>query len=228
MKKSLFQLQELLDVYETLKNLHSTAYILVSNIRDSLRGKQVSYNLKDATNFVYVMREIIRYCEDIRRELDAVRELLEQWGCAKYVVENLNDPGKSEPIRASLATGTPKIDIRAKLPKLKEDPDAYYALMEHLGVSKDDAEKGIVRPHWPKVQEYISLRATEGKPLPPGCQADSTYPVYSMQIKAVHDLGEFVSELAERRSKGTDKLIEQMLAERTSLQRESKDQETYE
>ena len=60
--------------------------------------------------------------------------------------------------------------------------------MDYVGVAKEAVEDKCVKPHWPGLVERISNETAMGKPLPPGIDPNSSYPVYSMRIRAKQNL----------------------------------------
>jgi hypothetical protein len=77
-----------------------------------------------------------------------------------------------------VATGTPDVTFGANVPS--RESKEYRALMEHLGCPAETIEADVVRPHWPHLADYLTRRASEGKPPPPGIDPASQYPVYSV------------------------------------------------
>jgi hypothetical protein len=182
-----------------MKKVYLLLYGLLSELRDEMKAGK--YDLCDMVNFIYVMREIARLADDLRKEANGIGQMFENVACALYVKQNQNSPDKADPIRAALATGTPKLTLGAKLPHEKRDPEKYIALMTHFGIGPEALEKRVVKAYWPGICEQISQLAEQGKPLPPGINPDDTYPTYKVTIKIRKVLDEVLRLMYRRRAK---------------------------
>ncbi len=187
MKSKAHQIKACIEQYTKTKELFVETYSVLSVVRDNV--KEQKYTLKEMVNIIQAFREMSKFLVDLKREVDGLQNLTESLCCAKWVTENVNTT-KPKPIRTHLATGSPKVSMRAKLPKLRSEPEAYYALMEHLGVSREVVVADYVRLHWPSVCEHISELAEKGEPLPKGVKPDETYPVYSVAMLTRGDIDE--------------------------------------
>ena len=171
------QTKLLIQKYKEIKSLYLETYQLLSIARDDL--KRSEFTTSDIVDLVYVMRETSKIINDLRKEIDGIKQQFENVGCLISI-----SLGDLEPIRTSLATGSPKLRLAAKIPSQTKDPDNFALLMDYLGVSKDAVANKCVKPHWPGLVEWISNDASMGKPLPPGIDPNSSYPVYSITIRA--------------------------------------------
>jgi len=190
MQKTTRRLLQIIKKYTLMKGVYLETYKLLTEIRDEVQSH--TYTLTDMTNMLYVLREISKFADDLRKEIDGIASILEKVICALYIVKNLDDP-----IRASLVTGSPTIRQGVKLPKQSKDPDKYNELMAHFGISHDVAESNLVRPHWPGVCQYATTLAEEGKPLPPGINPEDTYSVYSVRLTIIKNLDELIHSLEQ-------------------------------
>lgn len=188
MKEKTKQLLELLKEYTKMKQVYLSCYELLANLRDDLRvGK---YKLEDIVNFIYVMREISKLTNDLRKEVDGISYMFENTACMLYTVAN-----KTDPIRASLATGSPDVRLAVKIPNREKEPEKFYELMNFFDISSEALEKKVTKPHWPGICEQVSIMAEEGLPLPPGLDPDSTYPTYSVTIRGFQDIDELIESM---------------------------------
>jgi len=190
MKDATKDVKSLIQTYERVRRVYVDTYKLLSTVRDEVRGSQ--YALEDMVNVIYVLRELSRLFNDIRKETDGVLHIFENVCCAMYVMLYQNSPEKSNPIRASLATGTPRLTVGVTLPKERSDPEKYYELMKYFGIPAEALKNKLIKSHWPGICEYVSQLAEEGKPLPPGINPDKTYPMYSIAIRAFQQLDDLV------------------------------------
>ena len=191
MKSSASDIKKFIDTYGKVKEAYNTVYLLLSTIRDNVRKNK--YTLEDMVSLIYVMRELSRLFNDIRKEADGVTHIFENVCCAKYVMTHQDCPEKSDPIRSPLATGTPRVTLGVTLPKERHDPERYYELMRYFGIPVEALKDKLIKGHWPGICERVSQLAEEGKPLPPGIKPDDTYPVYSIIIRAFHELDELIT-----------------------------------
>ncbi len=188
MEEKTKQLLTLLKEYTEMKQVYLSCYELLVNLRDDLRtGK---YKVEDIVNFIYVMREISKLTNDLRKETDGISHMFENTACMLYTVAK-----KTDPIRASLATGSPDVKLGVKIPNREREPEKFYALMNFFDVPSDALEKKVTKPHWPGICEQVSIMAEEGKPLPPGLDPDDTYPTYRVTIRGLQDIDELIESI---------------------------------
>ena len=188
MKEKTKQLLELIKEYTKMKQVYLSCYELLANLRDDLRASK--YELEDMVNFIYVMREISKLTNDLRKETDGISHMFENMACMLYTIKQ-----KTDPIRASLATGSPDVKLAVKIPNREREPEKFYALMNFFNISSDALEKKVTKPHWPGICEQVSIMAEEGKPLPPGLDPEDTYPTYRVMIRGLQDIDELIESI---------------------------------
>ena len=188
MKSKTRDLLQCVQTYGEIKSLFIKAYTELTEYRDKV--KTLKYDERDLVNFVYVLRETSRYLDELRKEMNAVGDLCEKVCCAIFTKDALNSTETS--IRASLATGTPKLRMQAKIPKRSDEPKKFYALMKHFGIDPKTADLDVMRIHWPSMRDSLSTTLAEGKPLPPGIDPEDTYPIYSVTVLQIQDLDELL------------------------------------
>lgn len=184
-----------------MKAVYLSCYELISVLRDELRAGK--FDLKDMVNAIYVMREIAKLADDLRKENEGVLHLFENVACAMWVT---NSEAKS--IKGALATGTPDVKLALKIPNARTEPEAYAKLMKHFGIPMQVVSDKIMKPYWPGLCAYISTLSEEGKPLPPGVDPDKTYPTYKMRIKSYKDLTELSRHLEQAGRKEADEILD--------------------
>lgn len=188
MERKIEQLLNLLKEYDKMKKVHLTCYELLSIIRDSLRASK--YEMKDMVNFIYVMREISKLADDLRKEADGIGHMFENAACAVWVAQS-----ETKPIRAALATGTPDCKLALKVPNRKTEPERFQKMMDFFGIPASAVAARVIKPYWPGLCEFISLLSEEGKPLPPGVDPDDTYPTYRVRVKMIANLDELMRNI---------------------------------
>ncbi len=197
MKQKTKHLQTLLDEYSKMKRLYLSCYELLSTLRDELRASK--FKLEDMTNFIYVMREISKLANDLRKETDGIGQMFENTACAIWVAKE-----DAAPIKASLATGTPDVKLAVKIPSQKHQPKDHAKLMTFFKIPTQVIDDRIVKLYWPGLCEFVSALAEEGKSLPPGVDPDNTYPTYKIRIRPWKDLDELTRDLEQAARKEAD------------------------
>ena len=188
------QLREAIETYSKMKELYLEQYTVLMHLRDDLRAGK--FTLTDMINHIYVMRAVSKYADDLRKECDGIMHMFENLACAMWVTAN-----DGHPIRASLATGTPDINIGVNIPNQTREPERYRMLLDSLGIRPELIEDKLVKPYWPGLCAYVSRLATEGKPLPKGIDPSSTYPTYKVRIKSIQDLDELLVKINQVKTK---------------------------
>lgn len=174
------------EAYAAMKAHHEVAYRQLKQIDELVRGEVDKEELADAA---FALKMTGDLADDIRKMAKVTQELAEKMCCAKVLAE-----GHTGTINTPFMRVSPDIKTMAAVPSKRRDPDAYEKLMGHLGIREDLLKNDAVRPHWPGLVEYVSECASVGRPLPPGVDPSSTYPVYRLarwrKKKEPDDLGE--------------------------------------
>lgn len=174
--------KSVIDLFRHVKEWYTHTYQELTKVKDMLQAAKTP---EEATDIAYAMREMHKWCDDIRKEMMRLKEVGDRIACL-YWVMNPTD----ESIRTDYCTAVPKIQQQAKVPKLHTDPDAYFALMDFLKVPHAVAKAEIVRPYWPAVVELLSTMAEEGRPLPPGIDPNGARPIYCLSIRGKRSIDE--------------------------------------
>ena len=201
------QLLEMLKMYEGVYKLFAESYETLSRARDL--SKAAKFDLEELVNRMFILKKTSEMLDDLRKEADGVLHIMEQICCIGWVQKHTNNPAKSEPIRASFATGSPKVGMRAVIPRLDRDREKFISLMKHFGLSEEQAELNLLRPHWPSMCIYLTELAEEGKPLPPGISPNETAPIYSVNTVTRRDLANVNQEI--KAANNDDSKIEEIL-----------------
>lgn len=169
--------KKLVREYRWLKASHADLYAKLIEARDSA----AKFSQEELVDIAFILRSTAILAEDIRKECNAIREMMEKVACLKWMTDNMNNPdsGKPTSIRGILASGTPDLRQMASLPRPNTDPKGYESLMKSIGAITA-ARKDLVRPHWPGLTEWITKLAKKGKPLPAGLDPNKTYPLYRL------------------------------------------------
>ena len=198
-------LYDLIMKYKLMRQTYLDCYQCISMIRDKIKANK--YTMPDLVNVVYVLRDISKFSDDLRKECNGVEQIAINVACALWVTFD-----SSINIKASLATGTPDIKIAAAIPNKNREPEKFNALMDALGVDPKAVADNTVKPYWPGIMEYISSLAEQGKPLPVGIDAEKTYTQYKMRITPYKGLDELLTVLEN--ISGKDEEMENVLTKR--------------
>lgn len=186
------QLYDLLGMYQEVRSTYLKLYSMLGDVRDGT--KTTNYDVKEMVNMLYVLRETLKYHDDICKEIRAVSELLEKVTCLMYMQEHIDD---DPPIHASLATGTARMRMVSSPPHPTKERERYIKMLKSFGVDDHIIETGVLNCHWVRMGDYITKLCEEGKPLPPGVDPDKTIPKYSVSIRGAWILDELLQELQE-------------------------------
>lgn len=168
--------------YRKVRKLHAELYEFLAMVRDA--SKQGIIRNQDIVDILFLFKKSVELTEDIRKEVNAVSDIMEKVACMLWVQQNANDPESAEPIRGKLATGTPDTSVIVSLPRKEREPEAYRALMEHLKVPMEHEASGVLKIHWPSFMEWVTTLQEQGKPLPPGIDPSKTMNKYTVRSTA--------------------------------------------
>ena len=167
--------------YARVDQAHNDLFAELLRLEESLKKET---NLEELADWVFVMREAKAHFEQLQSKCNAMHDTAVKLGCAIYcTLPETHKYVVKAAIKTAYCTAKPDLKYCASIPKLKKDPDKYYALTDYLGIPREHAEKQTVRVHWPSFVDHITDLTVSGKPLPPGIDAEATYPVYKMTVR---------------------------------------------
>lgn len=175
---------ESLTTLEATRRMHATVFRVINRVKDAA-GKE-PLEQSERVDLAFLMRELSELCDDLRKESNKARELLDNVMCAVWAKEFEEHP-ETGPIRGTLATATPKVRFGVTLPSKSKDPERYEEFMRWLEIPQELIDAGVVSTHWPRMTEWLTERAKEGRPMPAGIDVESTYPVYSTTLRRKPD-----------------------------------------
>lgn len=118
------------------------------------------------TDVGFLMRECERLFDDARKEAKAKKETVSRLLAIKILKRYTEDPDTELRSRGELATATPDVAIRPKLPKA--GTPEYSQLLEFLGIPADVISAGTLSIHFNRMTEMLTELAAAGKNPPPG------------------------------------------------------------
>lgn len=173
--------QALLELRAELTELHKKIFSLTVQLEADIKNPSLAMTVEEHCDNSWVFEKLSELIKDLNTTINGMSEMSQQVAAMKQITAHINSES-CPPIKGELATGTPNVKSRVKLPTLKGDRENYLKMMQYFGVSEDTAISDIFRLHWPKMCEYISERASRGLPLPPGLDA-RIYPIYSLSLR---------------------------------------------
>lgn len=148
-----------------MRQLHHETYLNLTRLKAEV-GK--SLDIEATTDAIGVLKKSFDLIKDLKMEVDKCVQQLEKVTCALYI----RSSSIGEPIRGQWVTGTPGGKSRLKLPP-RNSPQ-YDKFLSAVGIAPSAIDSGMVRLHWPSVQEYLNVLEEQGKPMPPGIEANES------------------------------------------------------
>lgn len=174
---------QLVEVYKALKRVHEEVFSQRAAIHEAMRTET---DMKELADIAYATREAVKFVEEIRKDLNKINDVAQKLGTLAWT--KLSPDG--EPIRTDYCIGTPKVHQGASLPTKDKDFESYEKLMNYIGIPYElyGGEYEVVRPHWPGFIEWLSDRAEQGEPLPPGVDPERKYPIFKLSCRKVKEV----------------------------------------
>ena len=182
--RELVILKEALKRYQNLRAVYVDCFDFVVDVQRTVASTPLE--LERMTDLAYICKESAKVLDDLRKEYQRLHDVLEKLTCALWVRQSETDASPEHNIKGVLATGTPDMKLAVRLPKEGENPEAYKALLTYLGFDELTIQNGLASLHWPKMVDYATALAGEGKPLPPGINPEDQYPIYKLKLHSVN------------------------------------------
>lgn len=195
MEHDLSTLKAALEKYETVRGVFLECFDFVIDVQNTVKSTPLS--LERMTDLAYVCKESAKLLDDLRKEYTRLGETLEKLTCAIWIRETDIGENTQPNIKGVLATGTPDMKMAARVPREKDEPEKYHALLKHLGFNDITITNSLASLHWPKLTEYVTALTEEGKPLPPGFDPTDSYPVYRLRLTAYLQPDAFYRQVKE-------------------------------
>lgn len=145
-------------LYSEVIHAYSQVYADLKEIKSQEKSKE------DLADTVFVLNQILKWIEEMRKEVDRVKRLSERLACLHWIREE-----SLEPIRTEYCTASPDIKTALKLPNI--DSEQYTALMTYLNIPAES--RALIRLSWKGVKDRISDSLANGKPLPKELQGET-------------------------------------------------------
>ena len=148
-----------------VRRIHKELYSSMTDLISAMKSKPVQLTDEELADIGYLLRNTAKVLNDLRIECNAKKDYIGKYLCAKLVIESVNDSEELK-IKGMLASAAAKMDQKPKLPKT--GTKEYAIMLKHFGVSDEAIKAGIFNAHYPRVGEYITRLAQNGKNPPPG------------------------------------------------------------
>jgi hypothetical protein len=169
-------LDQLEQLFTDVRTLHANAYEQVCMARNAAP----SLPLEDMADCAYVLNEMSKLADDMRKEAKLLSEILQRFACIRWATQ---PDASGEVVRGKLCTASPNIREMRHLPSREKEPEKYKALLRHFGVPEEHIESGVLHVTYPVMVDYLTKRAEQGLPPPPGLEANKAYQLYSLIMR---------------------------------------------
>ena len=154
---------------KSLQNQLDCAAVFYSTIRGivvgvSNKAKSGNFSKEELCDIGFLCRELITQFEEIRKDIQAVKVLVDKIACITVMKETLSNPTDNDTIHGELSSGTPHYRKTVTLPK--KDTKEYYNMMKYFGVTDKGIEEGVVKISWNRISKYTTELVELGKPVP--------------------------------------------------------------
>lgn len=143
---------------EAAISFYATSRDTILKFADSSRNEGVK-NLVDQG---FLLREIEKRFEEIRKDIKAVREIVDRNLCIKSTMALAEDPDL-ETIKTDLCYATPKTIRCCQVPSPKSPH--YAQMMEFFGADPS-ATEGVLKLSFSELEKYVTLAEEDGRKLP--------------------------------------------------------------
>lgn len=158
-------MDEITNLQQKLEDLSK----MYSDIRSSVlsvsaKAKAGKFTKEEMCDIGFLCRESVSRSEEIRKDIGAVKALVDRLVCVKSLADFLANPMKSQTVHGQLCSGTPVFKKNCALPK--KDSKEYIEMMEYFGITQEGIEKGVAKISWQKICNHVTELVELGKSIP--------------------------------------------------------------
>lgn len=129
------------------------------------KAKTNIYETSELCDIGFLCREVISQCEEIRKDIGAVKTLIDKVVCIKIMNESLQNPRSvTDTVQGELSSGMLHFKKTALIPA--KDTEQYKQMMKFFGVSEEGIKIGIAKIGWQEISKYVTELTEQGKPIP--------------------------------------------------------------
>ena len=176
--------QNTIEYYKLVKELHAALYQKMKGILEEVSKCN---DLVELTDYTYAFRDASKLLEDSAKDARKAQKRASDIACMLWVQQSTNG-AYLDNIPTEFCTGTPQVKMAGRVPR--PDTAEYNELLRFLGMPEDLVNSGIMRTHWPSFVDYVTRLSEEGKPLPPGVDPKTTYPIYELRLRKTKSVDE--------------------------------------
>lgn len=171
-----------INAHEQSEKFYQETYQAVSRIATELRSRNSTLTQADRADLLYFLKKTAEMLDDLRKEFNSSAELL-----ANIIASvHIHQANTETSVRGGIALATPTYRTAPRIPSATKEPLRYAAILRGLGVTNEEViEKGVLGFHWPRMVEWLSELAAQGKPNPEGIDPEDTEPVYGATSRMV-------------------------------------------
>ncbi len=146
--------------------LHAEGFGILKDAADFIRSAESP--LSDMVDLGYLLRDCERHHDELRKDAKAHQELAGKVIAYRRIQDTMNEECPDLKVQGNLATGTPELKSRVKIPK-KGTPE-YAALCAHFGITNSAIDGALFSPHYVRIADYAHEIQEAGGSLPPGVE----------------------------------------------------------
>jgi hypothetical protein len=154
---------------ENLKLIEKDAAVFYQRMRStvlslSARARGSDFTKKELVDISYLLRETRGQFEEIRKDLDANKNLIDRICCLMVLTDSLAKMDADDSVRTLMTTAKPKYSKTVTLPK--KDTIEHQAMMNYFGISIEGQLLGVADVSWKRVCAHVTQLCELGKPVP--------------------------------------------------------------
>jgi len=162
------------------EELHQRTYKRLVEFRKAVQTGSIS-NV-DTVDLAYVLRELSKLHDDIRKETNRLLDMITNVTCLRVSQEGLEDESKAtDKVRGRFATGS--IDVKYGVNMPKRDTQEFMDLCVALGLPSSMVQHKAFMPHWPTLVSFVTAMMRDGTVNIPGIDPSKTYPIYKLTLR---------------------------------------------
>ena len=159
------------ELFAAVGTLHHDFLEYLLQLTDEIRTSKLSD--PQLCDVGYLLREIETLLDDWRKDCKARKELAGKILAFNFTQASLSDATLTR-IKGTLATGTPDVKVRVKIPP-KGTPE-YAEALKVLNVPEALVKDGVLKIDWDGISAMATRYANEGKNMP--AVLNQTFPEY--------------------------------------------------
>ena len=170
--------QEVVEYYKVVQQMHAELYQRSKKLVEAIN---TCTDLGELTDYAYALRDASKLLEDSAKDARKAQKRASDITCILWVQHSAADASFPDKIKTEHCTGTPQVKFAGRVPR--PGTPEYDELLAFMGMPEGLIKSGVMRTHWPSFVDYLTRLAEEGKPLPPGVDPETTYPVYELRLR---------------------------------------------